>query len=364
MRKAIRGVRLWLGSDAPLRETEKILDDTYRESHVEQLRTRLHALGARIIDHPPVSHARLMHALRVRRKPFADDRGGYQDALVWYTVVGLAKEHPEVVLITQNHSHFPTDTNGRPDPGLLFWLDEDMVPVDRVRVYHSAEAFSAAVILPTHPLVPEKAQILAGKHPTIDLQAAIRNNAARILLAAAANVPDISLPTSLSDRADLKLDELKLDIKEVADLLDEGVRVVVACTFSTNISALRESDGKPGVLDSWMRTLDRWLGDTLIASAELSFVFDRHDGRVSTLDVGEATVEREGRGQIPGSKVTWRLGPKEPGEPVAPLTRPSGPSPQEDSTSPGLSVHMEVPALPPEPEPVKAGANLPVSPVE
>lgn len=283
---------------------------------MEQLRARLADLGVRALDHPPVPHARLLSALRARRKPFGADGAGYQDALVWCTVAALAKEHPEVVLVTQNENDFPTDPDDRPVPELLVWLEEDMVPADRVRVYHSAEAFSTAVILPKYPLVTEKVEILAGKHRTIDLQAAIGGNAARIVLAAIANTPNSSLTTSMSEDTELGLGDLRLDLKEVTSLSDEEIQIVVACTFTVGMTAVRASDGTIALLDNIMKTLDRWLGDTLVVSAELAFVFDRRNGAVRSFNVGDATVQREGRGQIGPIPITWRANPpgQDPGK--------------------------------------------------
>jgi hypothetical protein len=316
MRKAIRSVRLWLGGDAPLRETEELLDGASRKSYVGQLRARLEYMGVRILDHPPVPHARLLSALRARRKPFGNDGAGYQDALVWCTVASLAREHPEVVLVTQNENDFPTDSDDRPVPELLDWLEEDSVPADRVRIYHSAEAFSAAVILPKYPLVTEKVEILAGRHRTIDLRAAIGGNAARIVLAAIANTPNCSVTTSMSEDAELELGDLRLELKEVTSLSDEEIQIVVVCTFNVGISAVRASDEAITVLDSIIKTLDRWLGDTLIVSAELAFIFDRSNGTVRSFEVGDAMVRREGRGQIGPIPVTWRVNApeQEPGE--------------------------------------------------
>ena len=346
MRKAIRGAALWLGSDVPLRETEKLLDETYRESHVEQLRPRLQQLGLRILDHPSVSHDRLVNALRLRRKPFGDDGAGYQDALVWCTVSSLAKEHPDVALITQNQNDFPADAEGHPESALQAWLDEDGVPVGRVRIYHSAESFSAKVILPAYPLVAEKVQILAGKHPTIDLRGAIVHRAAKIVLTALANTPSEYLTPSISEDAMLNLEDLQVDVTEVTSLSDDDIRVTVSSAFTINVEAVRKGPVGISFLDGLMRAFDRLLGDTLLVSADLTFVFDRHDGGVSTFHVEGATVGREGRGQILGSKVTWQLVRSEPAEQVAVDVRPLERSSQQGSVPAEVGDHAETPALP------------------
>jgi hypothetical protein len=81
----------------------------------DRLTRTLTEAGAEVVGIPEIPHATLVERAAARRKPCNSKGDGYRDTLNWFTVLGLAEEHPDTTIfwISENSSDF-----GNPDtPG-------------------------------------------------------------------------------------------------------------------------------------------------------------------------------------------------------------------------------------------------------
>jgi len=290
VQKAMRDAGKWLGAATFVSGVDKWLDEGRRRSHIERLRSRLERFGARIRQHPEVPHTRLVDALRVRRRPFSQKGQGYPDALIWCTVLDLAKDGSKVVLITQNKNDFPANDNGIPDPGLLAWFDDCQVPSGRVLVYHSMDAFSTAVISPAYPVLNETVQIMTGRHPKINLRAAITAKVTGIVLVAVETSGCLTLNPPMSEHATVEPHDLRVDIRDVR-YVSKQVQVAAACAFYIDLSRMPTL---AQVFDRWTASFRPWSADTLSVSAEVSATFDRESGAVMSFEIHTVAHGMEG----------------------------------------------------------------------
>jgi len=83
-----------------------------RERYQTFISEQLQVLKAEVLDYPPVTHEELVGRALSRKKPFRDsDSGGYRDALIWETIMELAKTD-EVSFLSNNTKDY-ADENKR-----------------------------------------------------------------------------------------------------------------------------------------------------------------------------------------------------------------------------------------------------------
>jgi PIN domain len=101
--REVREVNAWTRAELPgLSEPTGKAIAAAQARFEEGLRQR----GVRILPIPDVPHERLVSRDLARRKPFDEGRG-YRDALIWESVLALAKEEPvPVVLVSANRRDF------------------------------------------------------------------------------------------------------------------------------------------------------------------------------------------------------------------------------------------------------------------
>ncbi len=96
--------------DLDLHELEIDGEETGR-AYERWLRSTLDDLGASIRQPPEVPHLDLVDRAIARRKPFSSDgKRGYRDALIWETVLEVARDQ-QVVLLTNNTDDFSESTD-------------------------------------------------------------------------------------------------------------------------------------------------------------------------------------------------------------------------------------------------------------
>jgi hypothetical protein len=103
-----------------------------------------------VAPHPTVSHEDLAQAAVTRRKPFKKDGQGYQDALIWHTVLALLMDAPaaQIAFITANTNDFFGGEKTSLHADLLADLDVRK-GADRVHAFSSVDDFNRTYILPT-----------------------------------------------------------------------------------------------------------------------------------------------------------------------------------------------------------------------
>lgn len=95
LRQAARDVEQLFGHHVPVPDPEAAPDDA--EAVV---RERLAALGIAVLPTPATPHAEVMARAVSRRPPFSPDGRGYQDTLIWLSIVELVRAGDPVILVS------------------------------------------------------------------------------------------------------------------------------------------------------------------------------------------------------------------------------------------------------------------------
>ena len=97
----------------------------------ERLRYRLGMTESRILDYPDTLHETLVKRATSRKRPFDDNGSGYRDALIWESVLELAKQVTgPIVLVTKDKAFREESSNLHRD--LIKDLDRLGLPEDKV----------------------------------------------------------------------------------------------------------------------------------------------------------------------------------------------------------------------------------------
>lgn len=100
--------------------------------------TWLAADGVLIRDTPEISHDEVSQRAIDRHPPFDQNGGGYRDALHWYTVLDIIREHPDeaVVLVSNDDGYQSSKGSGELHPKLLAEADE-ILTTGSIRLYRN-----------------------------------------------------------------------------------------------------------------------------------------------------------------------------------------------------------------------------------
>jgi hypothetical protein len=97
LRQAARDVAALFGRPVETPDLNAVRDDCE-----ERIRRRLEELGIGVLDHPKVSHEALATRAVSRQPPFSKDGRGYQDTLVWFSLLELLPSDEPVVLVSND----------------------------------------------------------------------------------------------------------------------------------------------------------------------------------------------------------------------------------------------------------------------
>ncbi len=107
--------------------------DKCSEGYEQWLRDRLGEIGASIVAPPPTDLMDLARRASALRAPYAKDKDGFRDTLIWLTVLAIAQDRPdaEVWFVSDNHDDFGPkpgswtgdNTGERDDCPILFHQD-------------------------------------------------------------------------------------------------------------------------------------------------------------------------------------------------------------------------------------------------
>lgn len=107
--------------------------DKCSEGYEQWLRDRLGEIGASIVPPPPTDLMDLARRASALRAPYAKDKDGLRDTLIWLTVLAIAQDRPdaEVWFVSDNHDDFGPkpgswtgeNTGERDDCPILFHRD-------------------------------------------------------------------------------------------------------------------------------------------------------------------------------------------------------------------------------------------------
>lgn len=131
-----------------------------RKRFEEDLANRLGSAGASMPNYPTVDHEAVVGRLLEGKKPFTSEGKGYRDALLWNTVVQVAKLG-RVSFVSNNYKDFASSKEGNVlHDDLLADLGENGVDPRRVELLPDLEAFVQAHVEPARAAQAEVASLL------------------------------------------------------------------------------------------------------------------------------------------------------------------------------------------------------------
>jgi len=117
--------------------------NTYRDYILKRLKT----IKAKILPYPETKHEVLVRRAIKRRKPFKEKGSGYQDALIWESILSLfGDDDSEIYLITKNYRDFGEEPEAHKD--LLQDLDGLNVKHENLIVLNTLESLNQSHIIP------------------------------------------------------------------------------------------------------------------------------------------------------------------------------------------------------------------------
>ncbi len=97
LRQAARDVQTWFGTPVAVPDCDALADDCE-----QRIRRRLEQLGIGVLEHPKTTHAELAVRAVSRQPPFSKDGRGYQDTLVWLSLLELLPTEEPVILVSSD----------------------------------------------------------------------------------------------------------------------------------------------------------------------------------------------------------------------------------------------------------------------
>src|SRR5574341_149436 len=190
-----------------------------KEEYSRLLQQRLKGVGAAILNYPDISHEKLVSRALARRKPFrGTDIGGYRDALIWETILDIAKSTPDdtIAFVTTNSSDFADETNKEK---LHSQLEDDLAKIDgphsSVILFKDLASFVDAHIKPTLEMLESvRAHLEAGTHPTINLQTLIQDEIPAMVAGKEFDPEDVGFPCEFESPTISSIEEV-YEIRDV-----------------------------------------------------------------------------------------------------------------------------------------------------
>ena len=118
----------------------------------EDIRTRFAEAGVTFLPYPEVGHEELVKRAIARERPFDQKGSGYRDALIWFSIRGLASESECPIFLVSGDGDFGEGKTESLHQDLRFDLIRDGYPPERVCLYKS---LSSIVDDHVRPILPE-----------------------------------------------------------------------------------------------------------------------------------------------------------------------------------------------------------------
>ena len=264
------------------------------------LRGKITANG-KIVPIPDVSHQKLVDRVIRKKKPFRGNGKGYQDALIWETILELTQKDgfESLALITGNTEDFADKNKEELHPDLISDLIEIKVDPDTVKLFTSLEEFIQSEVLPSLEEIQEIIDsIIAGTNQDIDLSSIAEEYIWDLIPGFEIN-PDC-LPEYKEDNLDLTLSSgvseynVVFDDLEVKRLSGKDILIIVSyemeCEIDVFVPKWEFYDEAFKELGFYVVERDwnkKYLlaGITLPFKLTLRYVFDQENQSVTSADL-------------------------------------------------------------------------------
>lgn len=139
-----------------------VLSDEY----LVQLRARIGELGFKEIDADGLTHERFMEKSVKKQKPFKEGGSGYQDCLIWETILRKVANAKDITyLVTKNCKDFAAEDKQTLHPDLLQDMRNHRLPEDRIQYIPDLKTLIDSYIIPEMSAVETDEKLSAfGSH--------------------------------------------------------------------------------------------------------------------------------------------------------------------------------------------------------
>lgn len=231
LRRVTSGRLKGLGEPPGLAEADLLeASKTYRS----ELLARIEAAEGKVLPYPDVPHERLTKRALARKKPFADSGAGYKDALIWESLMELASQGDErIVLVSRNRRDFG-DNKGDLHPDLASYLQEQGIDPRRISLVEGLQSFVEQFVTPAlEQLQQVAAQMGTGTYLGLDLAELIAVRGPELLGGQELNPADIGFPPEYENPTISLLEDVKVEtVKDVRGL--SSGELLVELTVSTS----------------------------------------------------------------------------------------------------------------------------------
>jgi len=281
--------------------------DELSERYREELVRNLAQLNASVRPYPPITHQDIVRRLVERRKPFKENGAGYIDALVWETLIEVARETNALTfLISDNVKDFGNQAGNGLADDLVQEIRSAGLAHDAVQYYRSLRGFIEAEISPL--LVPAEEiveQFNRGEHYFLALiQEAFPEQAS-------------GLEENLVTRAInyfQRITDNEITVQNIGDelahihatsarwLSDTLIRLDFEAQFHVDFDFFIDKSDYWGIdLDRWHVGINdpdwnewvMWVSSEQRISASFTVVIDVRQRRVVAFDAGEIEIVRQ-----------------------------------------------------------------------
>lgn len=101
--------------------------EALEKKYPKTIKSSIEKFGGLILNEPTISKKVLMRKAVNRKKPFQDGGKGYQDALMWASILDLSEKYAEIPSITEPRIIFVTNNHNDFCKGATMELHEDLV---------------------------------------------------------------------------------------------------------------------------------------------------------------------------------------------------------------------------------------------
>ncbi len=181
IKKGLKKIRKLTGREIPLDGLQESLDLTAEEYKTKLIKT-IDSVKGLILRYPIITHEKLVRRALNRKKPFHKEGRGYRDALIWETVLEIAKaDNKPVIFITANRKEYFGPESGL-HLDLLSDLKELGIDEDKVKIYKDFSDFNQKYIIPRlQHLEDLRDQLSRSEHPDLNLSEAILDNQGELI---------------------------------------------------------------------------------------------------------------------------------------------------------------------------------------
>jgi hypothetical protein len=212
------------------------------EAYAKQLQGRIEELGFQERPFRGIPHDRVVERAMQRRKPFKENGSGYQDCLIWETILLYVADREEVTyLVTTNHKDFAADDRQSLHVDLLEDLRRIGITEDKVQYIPDLRTLIDSHIIPDMPAVESDEKLSAFGRRLLDddiLRDWISENTDKIM--AALNKSEINLDRIVDEAETVDIDNLEypksFEIDSISALDDKIAVVIGASEIDTHLT--------------------------------------------------------------------------------------------------------------------------------